>query len=143
MANIGYKVKIIVDKAKWSAFYMASFLSLYGTGNTISVESQSLEETLDLFKQGVVDVAPLTCGINLVYASAVSLLNKTNHPRLYSNIFCAVVNAGMYSFLSMNGTENPLPMVMAGSTLGFTLTNVQVSKEQNKKIVSLESQVNM
>jgi len=39
------------------------------------------------------------------------------------------------------GSENPLPMVASGATLGFSLTNLQVSKEQNKKQKNLESQI--
>jgi len=120
---------------------MASFTTLYGFGNTVGGDSQSLDETVELFKEGVVTSLPSSFFINLFYAPVVSSLQETKHPRLYSNLFCAAVNVGVYTLFSSMGSENPLPMVASGATLGFSLTNLQVSKEQNKKQKNLESQI--
>ena len=143
MSSIKDKISKVVDTVKLSAYYMTTFLAFYGVGNTISGESQSLEETVDLFKNGIIDAAPLTCSINIIYAPVVSLFGQTNHQRLYSNLWWAAVNMGVYAYLSMAGSENPLPMTLSAATLGLTLTNLQVSRDQNakKQVASLEQQV--
>jgi len=68
--------------------------------------------------------------INSVYPIAHKLMEKTDHYRLYANLFNLVVGATFLTLHTHLGTENPLPAVLPSVAIGAAMTNRQVTEKQ-------------
>ena len=145
MSSVKYKVKNVIDKVKWPFIYVSAFSILTGTGNAvgevISKNADTLEEITGSFIQGGVRSFPLNAVVNTVYPKIVSKITKeSKNPRLYANVAATLLQPVVYLLLRYVGNvEDPLMSTLMGTPLGYTLTNIQVSKGQKKKVVELES----
>jgi|TARA_B100002003_G_C14135459_1_gene546049 hypothetical protein len=138
-------VKNILDKVKWPFIYVSAFSILTGAGNAVgevmSQNAETLEEITGSFIQGGIRSFPLNACVNTVYPKIVSKITKeSKNPRLYANVAATLLQPVVYLLLRyVANVDDPLMSTLMGTPLGYTLTNIQVSKEKNKKSVELES----
>ena len=110
----------------WNLLYTLGFGLAAGIGNAIP-EAESLKNFILALGNGFLNNAKLGIFINLFFAKTVDLLGKTSYPRLYTNLFCAFVQALFLSWHYIIGTENPIQTMVLPILIGFVLVNYHVN----------------
>jgi len=119
------KLKKIYDFVKWPVIYIGAFSSATGAGGALGGSGVSLENRVELFGSGFVDALPITVAINCFYPSAINLIKKTKHSKIYSNLLCTGISAGFYIALRLQGADNPETAMVLPTIMAFGLTNLQ------------------
>tara|TARA_B100002003_G_C13975755_1_gene472037 strand:+ start:237 stop:659 length:423 start_codon:yes stop_codon:yes gene_type:complete len=133
LLSIGRAVK---EAAYWTTYYTVGFSSMNGLGNGLANEHQG-ESFSDGFGEAYVNNFLPGLAINSIYPVAHKLMQKTDHYRLYANLFNLGVGATFLALHTYLGTENPLPAVIPSVAIGAAMTNRQVTEVQQ----SLENEL--
>ena len=115
---------------KWNLFYTFWFAVAAGIGNAVPGLNDGFSKIIFLFIQGFINNATLGIFINVFYGKTVTLLQKTKHPRINSNIFAGSFQIIFLVWHYAIGTENPLQTMIFPLIMAFIVTNYHVTKEQ-------------
>ena len=118
----------------WTVLYTTAFGILAGFGNAFPDLNLGFAIVLYAFAQGFLNNTYLSIFINIVYAKAINLMNKSENIRMYGNLFCGFT---LFLFLLWHyfiGTQNPIATISLQAILAFILTNYQINSLKNSKI---------
>ncbi|MDP1695157.1 MAG: hypothetical protein Q8L34_06485 [Candidatus Woesearchaeota archaeon] len=126
LMNLG---KTIKDAAYWTTYYTVGFSSVNGLGNGLANYQQGNDFSNGFGEAYINNFAPGLI-INLLYPMAHNHMQRTDHYRLFANLFNVAVGAAFVGLHAHLGTENPLAAVLPSVGIGAVMTNAQVSQVQ-------------
>ena len=117
----------------WNLHYSLSYSSVAGLGNGLGNinEGESFNEG---FSSGYINHFPTSFLFSFTYPLVLSQLKKTNHYRLYANIFQVGMTATILAAHYWLGTENPISAVAPMTAIAFPMINHHVSKTLEEKV---------
>ncbi|MBN2101950.1 MAG: hypothetical protein JW716_03705 [Candidatus Aenigmarchaeota archaeon] len=125
------KLKGIGNVLYWDFYYSTGYGGIAGLSNGLSNMGKG-KSFSDGFGEGYVNNFSLGMGVNLAYPVIFRQLQKTNHYRLYANLFTLGINAGFLGWHYLTGTDNPLQTTLATTAAGLLMANKHVSETINK-----------
>lgn len=124
-------LKRVIDDVVIDLTYTAGCSAAAGIGNAVK-EAYQGESFIEGFWQGSTNHVILGLFGNLVHPFANSYFRKTKHYRLNANLFLGGVVCVMALMHYLLGTYNPVEAMIPPSLAVITMTNIYISKTQNK-----------
>jgi len=125
-------LKRVIDDIVIDLIYTAGASTAAGIGNGVKQVYQG-ESFTEGFWQGSTNHVALALIANIVHPFANSYFRKTKHYRLNANLFLGGVFGVMILLHYFLGTYNPIEAMIPPGLATITMTNIYVSKTQNKE----------
>jgi hypothetical protein len=118
--------------------YIAGFSVASGLGNGLEFSERNITLDYSLFNQGFRNHLKLAGIVATTYPFVMNALSKTNHHRLYANLYQVMWSCCFFAWHTYQGTDNSLETITPTTIAGFLMLNYQVSKIKH----SLEEKIN-
>ena len=110
--------------------YAIGFSSVAGLGNSLSADNISFNEA---FGQSFTSQFAPSFLLSVVYTPLFLQFQKSNHYRLYANLYQAGLTTMFLALYYYSGTENPVETVATMSAIAFPMVNKHVSETLEEK----------
>jgi hypothetical protein len=118
-------VKKAYDVTYRNLGYTLSGCSMAGVGNGLA--SQDFKAG---FGQGFVNHFPWGFAVSYTYSIVFHFLQKTDHYRLYANLYQAAITTGIVAYHYWVGTDHPFETALPVAAIIFPILNKHVSDTQ-------------